>query len=244
MAGGTSVAARLARFAGLAGDRFFPDRLFLLLDRRLRGRFCHRLADRWRSPRGRLAPSRAPAGLARSATGAIPSWQFLALAHQAKVDPAAVQIHAADLHPPPCANRIPHPPPLPPPFPSPPSSVMSTRPSTSIASSVTKIPKLVTALTTPLYSSPRCSRMYLHLSQASTSRLASSARRPWALQCGPAACQARPARPSACWRGLLPGAASRLASLACASPGAGSAGNWYCVLPKMALMTRCTSRSG
>src|SRR6218665_352572 len=106
MAGGTSVAARLARFAGLAGDRFFPDRLFLLLDRRLRGRFCHRLADRGRSPRGRLAPSRAPAGLARSATGAIPSWQFLALAHQAKVDPAAVQIHAADLHPHPRTNRI------------------------------------------------------------------------------------------------------------------------------------------
>src|SRR6218665_1546622 len=106
MASGTSVAARLARFAGLAGDRFFPDRLFLLLDRRLRGRFCHRPADRWRSPRGRLAPSRAPTGLARSATGAIPSWQFLALAHQAKVDPAAVQIHAADLHPRPCANRI------------------------------------------------------------------------------------------------------------------------------------------
>src|SRR6218665_965345 len=106
MASGTSVAARLARFAGLAGDRFFPDRLFLLLDRRLRGRFCHRLADRWRTPRGRLAPSRPPTGLARSATAAIPSWQFLALAHQAKLDPAAVQIHAADLHPPPCANRI------------------------------------------------------------------------------------------------------------------------------------------
>src|SRR6218665_4947 len=127
---------------------------------------------------------------------------------------------------------------------SPPSSVMCTRPSTYIASSVTKMPKLVTALTTPLYSSPRCSRMYLHLSQASTSRLASSARRSLALQCRPAACQARPARPSACWRGLLPGAASRLASLACASPGAGSAGNWDCVLPKMALMTRCTTRAG
>src|SRR6218665_3997033 len=106
MAGGTSVAARLARFAGLGGDRFFSDRLFLLFDRRLRGLFCPRLADRWRSPRGQLAPSRAPAGLARSATGAIPSWQFLALAHQAKVDPAAVQIHAADLHPHPRANRI------------------------------------------------------------------------------------------------------------------------------------------
>src|SRR6218665_2763359 len=94
---------------------------------------------------------------------------------------------------------------------SPPSSVMCTRPSTYIASSVTKMPKLVTALTTPLYSSPRCSRMYLHLSQASTSRLASSARRSLALQCRPAACQARPARPSACWRGLLPRAARRLA---------------------------------
>src|SRR3989344_4236786 len=42
---------------------------------------------------------------------------------------------------------------------SPPSSVMCTRPSTYIASSVTKMPKLVAALTTPLYSSPRCSRM-------------------------------------------------------------------------------------
>src|SRR6218665_2116575 len=98
MAGGTSVAARLARFAGLAGDRFFPDRLFLLLDRRLRGRFCHRLADRSRSPRGRLAPSRAPAGLARSATGAIPSWQFLALANQAKKDPPALQIQEPELN--------------------------------------------------------------------------------------------------------------------------------------------------
>src|SRR6218665_1335023 len=106
MAGGTSVAARLARFAGLAGDRLFPGRLFLLLDRHLRGRFCHWPADRWSSPRGRLAPSRAPAGLARSATGAIPPRQLLALAHQAKVDPAAVQIHAADLHPHPRANRI------------------------------------------------------------------------------------------------------------------------------------------
>src|SRR6218665_3537096 len=98
MAGGTSVAARLARFAGLAGDRFFPDRLFLLLDRRLRGRFCHRLAARWRRPRGRLAPSRPPPR--------PPPTQFPALAHQAKVDPAAVQIHAADLHPHPRANRI------------------------------------------------------------------------------------------------------------------------------------------
>src|SRR6218665_3220730 len=106
MASGTSVAARLARFAGLAGDPFFSYRLFLLLYPRPRGRFCHRPADRWRSPRGRLAPSRAPTGLARSATGAIPSWQFLALAHQAKVDPAAVQIHAADLHPHPRTNRI------------------------------------------------------------------------------------------------------------------------------------------
>src|SRR6218665_4100419 len=104
MASGTSVAARLARFAGLAGDRFFPDRLFLLLDRRLRGRFCHRPADRWRSPRGRLAPSRAPTGLARSATRAIPSWQFLALAAP----------------PPPPPPPAPAPPGLPPPPPPPP----------------------------------------------------------------------------------------------------------------------------
>src|SRR6218665_63329 len=106
MASGTSVAARLSRLAGLAPHPLFSHPLFLLLDRRLRGRFCHRPADRWRSPRGRLAPSRAPTGLARSATGAIPSWQFLPLPHHAKVDPAAVQIHAADLHPHPCANRI------------------------------------------------------------------------------------------------------------------------------------------
>ena len=73
---------------------------------------------------------------------------------------------------------------------SPPSSVMCTSPSTYIASSVTKMPKVVAAVTTPPYSSPRCSRMYLHLSQASTSRLASSARRSLALQCRPAASQA------------------------------------------------------
>jgi hypothetical protein len=90
---------------------------------------------------------------------------------------------------------------------SPPSSVMCTRPSTYIASSVTKMPKLVAALTTPPYSSPRCSRMYLHLSQASTSRLASSARRSLALQCRPAASQACVSRLRAFdvfLRGLVP----------------------------------------
>ncbi|MDT4869039.1 hypothetical protein FQZ97_1040470 [compost metagenome] len=98
-----------------------------------------------------------------------------------------------------------------------------------MASSVTNSPKLVTELTTPLNSSPRCSRMYLHLSQASTSRLASSARRSLALQCRPAACQASVSTegffatsPTA--KGLAR-LARRLLSLACASPGVGSAGN-------------------
>jgi hypothetical protein len=44
--------------------------------------------------------------------------------------------------------------------------------------------------------------------------------------------------------GALTREASRLASLACASPGVGSVGNWYFVWFRMALMTRCTSRSG
>src|SRR6218665_2323697 len=58
MAGGTSVAARLARFAGLAGDRFFPDRLFLLLYRRPPGRFCPPPADP--SPPAPLTEGAAP----------------------------------------------------------------------------------------------------------------------------------------------------------------------------------------
>ncbi len=123
-------------------------------------------------------------------------------------------------------------------------------PSTYMASSVTNKPKLVAAVTTPPNSSPRCSRMYLHLSQASTSRLASSARRSLALQCRPAACQAISS--ALTFFGFSPEififAASlfsiRFESLAWASPGVGRAGRWYRVLPRMALITRCTSRSG
>src|SRR2546427_7809328 len=65
--------------------------------------------------------------------------------------------------------------------------------------------------------------MYLHLSQASTSRLASSARRSLALQCRPAASQAWTSAAGARLRGFWPGGltrdARRLASLASASPG-------------------------
>jgi hypothetical protein len=92
------------------------------------------------------------------------------------------------------------------------------------------MPKLAAEVTTPPYSSPRCSRMYLHLSQASTSRLASSARRSLALQCRPAACQASWSEVNflGFWSGSLTFAASpfckRLASLACASPGVGKFG--------------------
>ena len=93
------------------------------------------------------------------------------------------------------------------------------------------MPKVVAAVTTPPYSSPRCSRMYLHLSQASTSRLASSARRSLALQCRPAASQAWTSRlgGGAGFFSLCPGAftraASRRASFSCASPGVGSTGS-------------------
>ena len=105
-------------------------------------------------------------------------------------------------------------------------------PSTYMASSVTNKPKLVAEVTTPPNSSPRCSRMYLHLSQASTSRLASSARRSLALQCRPAACQA--INSALTFLGFSPEifilAASlfsiRLESLACASPGVGRTGRW------------------
>ena len=80
---------------------------------------------------------------------------------------------------------------------SPPNSVMWTKPSTYKLSNVTNKPKPVTAVTTPPYSSPKCSRMNLHLSQASTSRLASSARRSKALQCKPAASQPLASGPAA-----------------------------------------------
>ena len=127
---------------------------------------------------------------------------------------------------------------------------MCTRPSTYIASSVTNRPNEVAEVTTPLYSSPKCSYMYLHLSQASTSRLASSARRSLALQCRPAASQARFS--ALAFLGLAPGSCAlaalpfsrRRASLACASPGMGSTGKWYLALASTALMTRCTSKSG
>ena len=124
--------------------------------------------------------------------------QFLAFAHQAEVDLAAVEVDAADLHPHPRADGIAD------------AGALAAQFLPRLVelevfaaqlgdvhqaldvhrSSVTKMPKVVAAVTTPLYSSPRCSRMYLHLSQASTSRLASSARRSLALQCRPAASQA------------------------------------------------------
>ncbi len=54
---------------------------------------------------------------------------------------------------------------------------------------MTNKPNVVAALTVPENSSPRRSRMKRHLSHASTSREASSARRSLALQCSPAETQ-------------------------------------------------------
>ena len=92
--------------------------------------------------------------------------------------------------------------------------------------------------------------MYLHFSQASTSRLASSARRSLALQCSPAACHAVPSAVS--FLGLASALVAReamffskrRASFAWASPGVGRAGSWYFVFARTALMTRCTNKSG
>ena len=88
--------------------------------------------------------------------------------------------------------------------------------------------------------------MYLHFSQASTSRLASSARRSFALQCNPAACHSNKSADGflcmACAAmGLL---ARRLLNLAWASPGVGNLGNWYRDSFRIDLMTLCTSKSG
>ncbi len=143
-------------------------------------------------PRGTLAITAAPVA-ELVAMGAAQQTLLVAVAHHAEIDLAAVQVDTADLHPHARAGGVAdagafaaelladlverkY---------SPPSSVMWIRPSTYSASSVTNRPKLVTALTVPAYSSPRCSRMKRHFSQASTSREASSARRSFALQCAP-----------------------------------------------------------
>jgi hydroxyethylthiazole kinase-like uncharacterized protein yjeF len=182
----------------------------------------------------------------------------LAVAHQAEVDLASVQVDPADLHPHPRADGVAHATALA-------AQLLPRFVEAEVlaaqfgdvhqafdvqASSVTKRPKLVAAdVTTPLYSSPRCSRMYLHLSQASTSRLASSARRSLALQCRPAASQAS-------WSDVSDSSVSgRLAALA-SQPSASAWPIWRGLagcrqrrqlvarLARMALITRCTSRSG